>query len=470
MEVTGKLADFIVNTNLAQIPEEVRELGKRAILDLLGVALAGSKDPLAKIMTQYLKDMGGRPMASVWGKKFKAPSPLAALANGAFGHALDYDDINRSMRGHPTVPVLPAAIAAGEETKASGKEVLEAYLIGVEVETKLGAGLNPHLFEAGWHPTAVLGTMGAAAAAAKLYKLPSEKVLRTLGIAASLASGIRQNFGTMTKPLHAGHAAQNGVMAAQLAQRGFTADRGIVEAKLGYANVFAGPEKYDLNKIVVHLGQPFDILTPGVGLKRYPSCARTHPAIDALLEMVIQNDLRPEEVESITCLGSYTTPQVLIHSRPRTALEGKFSLEFCLALALLERKVELSQFKDEKVREPRIQEIIKKVSFSVRPDLNTIESSGNPSTTVKVLLKDGREFTKTVDEAKGTPQNPLTAQEIRDKFRACVKGIQSKKDAEMTVEIVENMEALKKISTLANLLSLAPSPLPLSRPRGRGKG
>jgi len=456
MSVTKTLAEFITDTKLVDIPAEARQFGKWAILDCLGVALAGSRDPIARIMTQFLQDMGGRAKATVWGRNFKTSCPLAALANGTFGHALDYDDINRTMRGHPTVSVLPAAMAAGEELQASGKEVLQAYLIGVEVETKLGAGLNPHLFEGGWHPTAILGVMGAAAATAKLLKFSSDKICFALGIAASMASGLRQNFGTMTKPLHAGHAAKNGVIAAQLAQRGFTADRGIVEAKLGYAHAFAGPEKYDLNKIVANLGNPFDILSPGVGLKRYPSCARTHPAIDAMLEMVSENDIHPEDVEAIACSGSYTTPQMLIHSRPRTALEGKFSMEFCMALALSERKVELSQFRDRKVQDPKIQEIIKKVTFSIRPDLNTLVSSGNPSTTVRILMKDGRELLKTVDEAKGTPENPLTPEEVKNKYRQCVKGIQSKKEMEKTIETVENLENLKKISTLTNLLSCPP--------------
>jgi len=452
MEVTRQLSTFILTTSLNSIPKEAQEMGKRAILDCLGVALAGSRDPMAGIMVDFLKDMGGRPQASVWGKKFKTSPALAALTNGTFGHALDYDDINRSMRGHPTVPVLPAALAVGEALQASGKEVLVAYLIGLEVEAKLGAGINPHLFENGWHPTAVLGTMGAAAAAAKLYQLPLPKIGVALGIAASLASGLRQNFGTMTKPLHAGHAAENGVVAAELARRGYTADRGIVEGKLGLAHAFAGPGKYDLNKIVARLGQPFDIVSPGIGLKRYPSCARTHPAIDAMLDLVGQNDIHPEGVQSISCAGSYTTPTMLIHSRPQIALEGKFSLEFCVALALLERKVELSQFKDRKVQDPKIQEMIKKVSFSIRPDLNNIENSGNPSTTVKVLMKDGREFTKTVDEARGTPQNPLSPEEVREKYQQCVKRIQSKKEMERTIEMVENLEKLKKITSLTDLL------------------
>lgn len=452
IQVTKALAEFIVKTNLEKIPVPAREIGKQAIMDCLGVTLAGSKSEVGKIITEFIKNEGGKPLASLFGKNMKTTSQLAALANGTFGHALDYDDINRTMRGHPTVAVLPAALAIGEERKASGQEVLAAYLIGVEVETKLGAGLNPYLFEGGWHPTAVLGTMGAAAAAASLLRLPPPKVSLALGIAASLASGLRQNFGTMTKPLHAGQAARNGIMAAKLAQRGFTADKAVIEGKLGYARAFAGAGQYNLAKIIEKLGNPFDILSPGIGFKLYPSCARTHPAIEAMLEMIQNYNIKPEEVESIICAGSYTTPQMLIHSRPQTALEGKFSIEFCVALALLERRVELSQFRDEKVKDPRLQEVIKKVSFMVRPDLDNIENSGNPSTTVKILLKDGREISQTVDEAKGTPARPLSSAELKGKFHQCVKGILSKKDREKAIEMIENMEELKEITNLTDLL------------------
>lgn len=455
MDVTKVLADFIVRPDFTEVPLEAREIAKRAILDCIGVALAGSREPISGIIMELLQEMGGQPKASVWGKKFKSSSPLAAMANGTFGHALDYDDWNRSMRGHPTVPVLPAALAVGEEVKASGREVLEAYLVGFEVEAKLGGALNPHLFEAGWHPTAVLGVMGAAAAAARLLKLDSDRVRAALGIAASQAAGLRQNFGTMTKPLHAGQSAKNGVLAAKLAERGFTADTGIIEEKLGYANAFAGQGNYDLKKILTGLGSPLAILSPGVGLKRYPSCARTHPAIDAMLEMVVENDIRPEEVESIACGGSYTTPQMLIHSRPRTALEGKFSMEFCLAIALLERKVDLSQFTDRKVQDARVQEMIKKVSFYIRPDLKSIESSGNPSATVTVVMKDGKKFEKRVDEAKGSPENPLSQNDVKGKYRECARVVQSEKEMEKTIEWVENLESLKDISLLTELLTCA---------------
>jgi 2-methylcitrate dehydratase PrpD len=402
---------------------------------------------------EYLQEMGGPPRARVWGKDFKTSSPLAALANGIFGHALDYDDLNRSMRGHPTVPLLPAVFAIGEEVGASGGEVLAAYLVGFEVETKLGATLDPHLFEAGWHCTAVLGVMGAASAAAKLLKLHPEKICMALGLAASQACGLRRNFGTMAKPWHAGQAAMNGVVAAKLAQKGFTSDPEIIEGTQGYAYVFVGPGKANFQRILDSMGRPFDIISPGVALKSYPSCARTHPAIDAMLELAEGNEIRAEEVEAIISWGSYTTPQVLIHSRPRTGLEGKFSLEFCLALAFLEKKVELPQFTDEKVQNPKVQEVMQKVSFRIRPDLQNIESSGNHSATLEIRMKDGRIFSNRKDEAKGSPGNPLTPDEIREKYRSCVRGLQSAALAEETIQAVADLENLPEISRLINLLS-----------------
>ncbi len=455
MEITKRLADFVVDTNIAGIPSEAREIGKQAILDCLGVALVGSLDPLAEKSVAFLQDVGGQPKAGVWGKKFKTSSPLAALANGAFGHALDYDDWSRPMRGHPTIPLLPAVLAVGEETQASGKEVLEAYLLGFEVEVKLGAVLNPYIFERGWHSTPVLGVLAAAAAAAKLLRLDSEKVQMALGIAASEAGGLRQNFGTMTKPFHAGQAAKNGVVAAKLAARGFTADKKIIEEKLGFANAFAKAESYDWRKIMDGLGHPFEILSSGVGIKRYPSCARTHPAMDAMLELVLENNIHPADVESIACGGSYSTPKLLIHSRPQTALEGKFSMEFCLAIALLDRKAELSQFTDARVRDPKVQQFIKKVTFFVRPDLKTVENSGNPSASVKVVTKAGKEFVKRVDEAKGSPTNPLTLNELKAKYRDCAKTVQSEEEVEKTIELVENLDTLKSISPLADLLTFS---------------
>ncbi len=452
MNVTQELVNFIVNTDHSEIPSEAREIGKRAILDCLGVSLAGSQDQISMIILEFLKDTGGQAIASVWGKKFQSSAPLAALANATFSHALDYDDWNRTMRGHPTAPVLPAVFALGEEKKASGREVLDAYLIGFEVEAKLGAGLNPHLPGAGWHPTAVLGVMGASAAASKLLKLDSNKVKTALAVAASHAAGLRQNFGTMTKPLQVGQAAMNGILAAKLAEGGFSAGEQIIEEKFGYAKVFAGKGNYDLQRICKGLGRPFEILLTGVGFKQYPSCARTHPAIDAMLDIVTQNEICPEDVESVSCGGSYTTPQLLLHSRPKTALEGKFSIEFCLAIALLEKEVELSQFTDKKVQDPKVQEMIKKVEFYIRPDLSTIENSGNPSATVKVLMRDGREFVKQVNEAKGSPGNPLTQDDIRSKYRDCARLVHSEVQIDKAIEMVENLDALKDITSLIDIL------------------
>lgn len=455
MEITKGVADFVAGIQFSDIPEAARELGKRAMLDCLGVALAGSKDPTSEILVDLLEEMGGQPQASVWGKGFRTSSPLAALANGTFGHALDYDDTNLSMRGHPSVPVLPAVLAVGEEKRASGQEVLGAYLIGLEVETKLGKVLSANLFKCGWHATGVLGVLGAAAAVSRLLKMDSEKIRHALGIASSASAGLRQNFGTMTKPYHAGQSAKNGMLAAKLAERGFTAAVNIIESHPGFVDAFAGQGNYDLNQIPARLGQPFDVVSPGLGIKQFPSCARTHPAIDAMLEIVLKEEIRPEEVESISCGGSYTTPQMLIHSRPQTGLEGKFSMQFCLAIALLERKVALSQFTDKKVQSPKVQEMIRKVNFYVRPDLQNFENAGNHSATVTVVMRDGKKYEKQVDEAKGTPGNPLPPNFVEEKYRDCARTVQTEEEVAKTIELIENLESLKDVSALTSLLRCA---------------
>ncbi len=239
MEITRALAEYVVKTTYADLPQEAVTRVKRAVLDTLGVMVAGSAEECAAIAAEIVASEGGKPVATVIGRGFSAPARSAALVNGVSAHALDYDDVTTSMRGHPSPPLLPAVLAVGEEVNASGRDLITAYLAGFEVQCKVGRGLGQSHYPHGWHATSTLGTLGAAVAAAKLYGLDVEHLQMALGIAASLSSGSRQNFGTMTKPLHPGAAAQSGVMAAQLAARGYTADAAIIETPLGFLNLFS---------------------------------------------------------------------------------------------------------------------------------------------------------------------------------------------------------------------------------------
>lgn len=454
MNVSEKVSRFVVDATMARIPPEAVSVAKDAILDCVGVTLAGSSDETGKIITRLVKYLGGRPAAGVIGGGFWTSPPLAALANGTMAHALDYDDINHTMIGHPSAPLVPAILALGEEIKASGEMIILAYIIGFEVEAKIGAGVNTNHYQKGWHATGTLGTLGAAAAACKLLGLDVARTRMALGIAASAAAGIRQNFGTMTKPYHAGQAAKNGVLAALLAQRGFTADANILEAPVGFCNLFTENGSYDLEKIGTHLGDPWDIVAPGVELKQYPSCGGTHRALDGMLALINQYGFEGTEVEQIQVKTGSLIPKVLIHTRPRTGLEGKFSMQYCLSAAVLDRKVGLQTFTDSMVNRVEVQELVKKVDVitytpaeegerGLREDLPDI---------VTVKLKSGTKLQKAVKHPKGNPHDPLSTEQLTAKFLDCANRTLPSRKGEQAADLIQKLDTLNNISELMTIL------------------
>ncbi len=453
MGVTAQLASFVVETTFADVPSLAYTRAKEAMLDGLGCALVGSPTPSGKLMTQYVRARSEIPRAAVIGSGFKTSAPLAALANATLAHALDFDDVNWSMSGHPTVPLLPAVLALGQEIHASGPEVLLAYTLGFEVETKIGLGVNPRHYDLGWHATSTLGTLGAAAACAKLLRLGVEKTRMAFGISASTAAGLRQNFGTMTKPLHPGQAAMNGVTAAQLAQLGWTADANILEAPYGFCQLYAGGGQYNLDLIVKHLGNPFELLATGVAIKQYPCCAFTHRALDGILALVQQHQLRANDVVGVVCQVGRPTLEVLIHTRPQTGLEGKFSMQYCLAAALLDKHVGLLSFSDEKVRRPAAQQLSERVTMRLHPEVYHTGPSGEElPVLVAVTLKDGRTASTAVQHPKGHPANPLSTVALQDKFEDCAYGVLERPDIRQVIELVQTMEQVEDISRLMDVL------------------
>jgi 2-methylcitrate dehydratase PrpD len=453
MGVTAQLAAFVVDTALADIPSQAYARAKEAMLDGLGCALVGSPTPIGKLMTRYVHERSETPRAAVIGSGFKTSAALAALANGTMAHALDFDDVNWSMSGHPTVPLLPAVLALGQEVHASGSEVLLAYALGFEVETKIGLCVNPRHYDLGWHATSTLGTLGAAAACAKLLGLDVDKTRMTFGIAASTAAGLRQNFGTMTKPLHPGQAAMNGVTAAQLAHLGWTADANIIEAPYGFCQLYAGANQYSLDDMVKHLGNPYELLATGVAIKQYPCCAFTHRALDGILALVQQHQLSAADVVAVECLVGRPTIEVLIQSRPQTGLEGKFSMQYCLAAALLDKRIGLLSFSDEKVRRPAAQQLFERVTMRLHPEAQDKSTNGEElPVTVTVTLRDGRTLSAPIPHAKGHPANPLTAIALQDKFEDCAYGVLERQDLRQVIALVQGLEQLDDIGTLMDVL------------------
>lgn len=422
MGVTGEVARFILETT--QVPDSVRDRATYHLVDGVAVMLAGAAAESGRIVREHLRDVGGKPQAVVVGSTMRAPLQLAAWANGTAAHALDYDDTQlatdpRSVYGlltHPTSPVLPAALAAAEFVGASGEEFLDAYVIGVEVACRTADAVDPRHYRDGFHSTGTLGTFGACAAAARLLRCDLDQTLRALGLAASMAAGLRENFGTMTKPFHAGRAAENGLLAVLLARRGWTAATNILEAKRGFYSAAAGG--FDPSKIEGKLGNPYFFESPGISIKPYPSGSLSHPAQDVLLELVREHDVRPEEVDRIEVGVNSHVPNALIHTRPQTALEAKFSLQFQMAVGVVDRKAGLAQFTDERVRDPQVRALMERVHVYVDPE---IEALGYNEMRMKVAihLRDGRVLSGKADMARGHPRKPMSREEVSEKFMEC---------------------------------------------------
>lgn len=447
MKPTEYLADFLNRTTLEDIPADARQKSKWAILDVIAATFAGLQHEVGKTIVDFVQEMGGNPVATVLGNGLRTSPPWAAYANGTLAHAIDYDDINWNVGGHPTAPVVPALLAAGEKMEASGKEILLGYILGVEAECKLGMAVNRVHYNLGWHPTATLGTFGAAAACGKVLKLSREQTLMSLGIAASQASGLKQNFGTMTKPLHVGQAAKNGVLSAFLAARGWTADREGLEGHFGFGNLFAGRGQYDLKDMVENLGKPFDVAQPGIQLKKYPCCGSIHPTLDAILKLKQEKPFLAEEVQSVQAKVHPERIHVLVHPRPKTGLEGKFSLEYCLASAIVRGRVSLADFQDARVGEETIQAFL--------PKIEVIRDSARETFSVdlQVNLRDGR-----VLETQGV-RSPgiLTFEDLTAKYRDCLGGILAAPQIERSLQMIQDLEKVKKISEV--VASLVPQKL-----------
>jgi 2-methylcitrate dehydratase PrpD len=452
---TSALADFIVNTAYYDLPDAAIDIARTSIIDGIGACLAGAGSPAGRIIAEYAGEGGSTPEATVVAKGFKTRAAEAALANGTMMHALDYDDCAETFLGHPTTVILPAVLALGESQGISGKEALLAYIVGYDVGSRIGQGLGPAHYDIGWHGTAIVGTMAAAAAAAKILKLDVLKTSMALGIAASMAGGLRQNFGTMTKPLHAGNAARSGVFAALLAKKGFTADRRILESPFGYMKVFGAGE---IDPGLMARGGPLAIVADPPIIKLYPSCRATAGCIDAMLYLVRDKNIEAGDVVEVECRTSSHTPRVLIHSRPETALEGKFSLQYCMAVALVDKEVGLAQFTDERVRDPRVREIMEKVRYTHPPEMGSGPADSLRGRVEVVLkLRSGAELSRLVEAARGDPGNPLAAEELETKFLDCARLVFSPEDARNCLDTIATLDTLDDVSGLMELLS-RPSP------------
>lgn len=458
--LTKYVGTFVVQTKYENIPADVIELGKKSILDGLGLALAGSRAESGPISRKYIEQAGAcLGKATVIGTTQKTAPQFAALVNGISIHADDFDDTQLAaakdrvygLLMHPTVPVLPAAFALAEQRTVSGKEWMLAYHLGVEVECKIAEAIAPRHYQDGFHTTGTCGPFGSAAACAKLLQFDLSETLIAFGLAASNSGGLRENFGTMTKPYQAGHAAQSGLVSAELVALGWTAAEQILEADRGFFHAAGG--SFDPSAIMNRLGDPWTFTSPGVSLKPYPSGSLTHPAMTELARLIAANNIQPSRVEKVDIGANHNMTTTLLHHNPKTGLEAKFSMEFCLAILLIERKAGLGQFSDKVVQRPDVQAMMRRINFYVDPEA---ESAGFDKMTsiLKITLKDGKVITGRAAFGKGSPSDPMTFDEAAAKFRDCAEHVEwPEAKTERIIAFVRTMETLADMAALTPLLS-----------------
>jgi len=441
MKVTETLARYALDVSYRSLPKEVVHQAKRCFLDLIGVALGGSRQSLARILLKTVCEFGGNPQATVWGHGVKTSVTHAALVNGAMAHALDYDDTHVRGMGHPSAPLIPALLAVAEWKGASGKAALEAFIAGFEVETRIGEGMGVKHYNRGWHGTSTFGRFGAAMAAGKLLGLNLEQMKTAMGLAGTQAAGLRLVFGTMTKPFHPGKSAFDGVLSAVLAQRGFTCAPNIIEGKKGYLEVLG--EDSRLEPMVKNLGKKYEVLNDT--FKPFAACLFTHPTIDALIQMRNKYHLKPEDVEEISCDVAGFCLDAAGQAEPKTALAGKFSVYYCAALALAEGVAGEDKFTDRKVVDPRLVALRKKVKARAVPGYKDTEAK------VTVTTKGGKTYSIYVDTPKGDPRNPPADRELEEKFRTLAPVALSKSKIDRLVKTIWNLEKLGNLRQLVRL-------------------
>ncbi len=449
MPLASTLATLATATQFENLPPDAVRIAKDAILDTVGVALVGSADPSIDVIRKSI----GRSDAtcSVWGTSFRTNALDAALLNATAGHVLDFDDCNDVYGGHPSVPIVPPLLALAEESGASGRELITAYVVGFEVECKIGRCDGYYQYSRGWHPTTTIGIFGAAAASARLLRLSQSETAHALAISASMASGIKANFGTVTKPLQVGNSARNGLFAAVLARNGCTANPAALEHEQGYFQTFNGPGHFRILDVESSWGSPFEVVEPGIAFKQYPCCGSTHPAIDALLP------LRPrlrQRIERIDCAIHELCLRHTNRPNPAPGADSKFSLQYCLARAIVDGRIQLTDFTEERVNEPAIKALLPVIQ--VRPyAADTFATENYLGAIVDIELADGTRLSGRVDApVGGTSECPLPPATLRQKFLDCAGQVLPSQRVEKIYELTMSMERQTSTSPMLSLLGL----------------
>jgi 2-methylcitrate dehydratase PrpD len=449
---TARLASFIAD---ATIPRAVRDKAKKAVADTVGVMLSGVKSEVAPPLLRYLRGQHAGGASAVLGTNLTAPPEVAALINGTFGHAMDFDDGIVSAPVHPSSVVIATLLSNTREL--SGEALLDAYVVGVEVSVKLATAIGIEHYHRGWHGTGTLGVFGAVAALARARRLDPAVTQVAFGLASSMTSGIQRNFGTMTKPFHTGWAARSGVVAVELACSGFTAAADALEANSGFFAVY-GNANSNMD-VLLGLGDPYAIDDPGLSLKRYACCYASHRPMEGVLALRSELGLTPDNLAGLRCLLAPGSTRALIYSRPVTGLEAKFSLEYALAAGVLDGAYSLWSFTDEAVARPAVQDLLPRISTAEDPRCaigDPHAATRGPSrrgyVEVHAETRDGRRAVRRIDKLPGSPDQALTWDDIRSKFLDCASSADL--DAKRSREAFDRLAQLEECADVSEICTL----------------
>jgi 2-methylcitrate dehydratase PrpD len=447
LDITRQTANFVASLKPSDLSDRCREAARTGIIDCVGVMIAGAAEQPVRIVSAMLAASTQNDGAPEVPSGRNLASSDAALVNGVAAHVLDYDDV--ALAGHPSAVLVPAILAEGWSLDCSGTDALAAYVAGYEVWAQVAALEPGHFHERGFHPTAVMGALATAAACARLRKLDSTKTAHAIAIAASLASGLVANFGTMTKSLHAGRTAQSGVLAARLAKEGFTGSPDALEHKAGFMNAHTHAGNPAVTRGDWGLGQNWRLERMGINIKRYPMCYATHRSIDAMLDLAERHNLKPDAIDEIHVRIGDAQDFMLRNRSPKTALEAKFSIEFAMASALIARRVGLKELDDGFVRRDDIIDVMSKVKRSTTDERLADMPPFSPDDRLSIRLKSGEQLVHDpVVRPKGHWQKPLSENELREKFLDCTESRLGRKQAEA---LFEKLNALEDVTSLREL-------------------
>ncbi|MBV6271336.1 MmgE/PrpD family protein [Alcaligenaceae bacterium CGII-47] len=448
-----QLADRICGFAIENIPDEAIHLSKQAIIDTIGVTLAGMSEPAVTklLLVPGVAQAPGR--STIFGSTVGTSALDAALVNGTSSHALDYDDFSQSMGGHQSVPLVAPLFALAEERQASGRSLIHAYIVGIETEIKIAKAVNFVHYDKGWHPTATLGVFGAAAACGYLIGLDRQRMAMALAIASSMAAGIKANFGTMTKPLHIGNCGRSGLFAALLAEQDYSAHAGALEHKQGFLNVYNGTGLFDAQRMLDAWASPLEVLGMDMGLKQFPCCGSTHPALMLLLQLLGEHDVSADSVQEVL---------VFLHRRrlphtnnpdPATPLAAKFSVQYVVARALMSGGVRLSDFMGETYRDPAVRQIMSRIKVRPNPEMDD-DAPGQFGAKIKLTLNNGATIEGELESIVGRGRtNPMSRTEMLCKFQDCAERIISKSNAEKAFDLLDSLEQIEDINHLTHIFA-----------------